>query len=159
MSTGKVADLFWLKTQETKCFCRSSTSAAVFSRLQGYQLSHWQMHEFPKRVWGKTKHIFHTCSQRSPSVLHLLTLQLSPLFSVLVMLLLLLQEGCSWGLLGVLHLTVQTSCSACLCCLTGTAFLRVTSGGNALPGVLLREIPSCMFFPRAPRTAGVLFPP
>lgn len=159
MSTGKVADLFWLKTQETKRFCRSSTSAAVFSRLQGYQLSHWQMHEFPKRVWGKTKHIFHTCSQRSPSVLHLLTLQLSPLFSVLVMLLLLLQEGCSWGLLGVLHLTVQTSCSACLCCLTGTAFLRVTSGGNALPGVLLREIPSCMFFPRAPRTAGVLFPP
>lgn len=159
MSTGKVADLFWLKTQETKRFCRSSTSAAVFSRLQGYQLSHWQMHEFPKRVWGKTKHIFHTCSQRSPSVLHLLTSQLSPLFSVLVMLLLLLQEGCSWGLLGVLHLTVQTSCSACLCCLTGTAFLHVNSGGDALPGVLLREIPSCMFFPRAPRTAGVLFPP
>lgn len=126
MSTGKVADLFWLKTQETKRFCRSSTSAAVFSRLQGYQLSHWQMHEFPKRVWGKTKHIFHTCSQRSPSVLHLLTSQLSPLFSVLVMLLLLLQEGCSWGLLGVLHLTVQTSCSACLCCLTGTAFLHVS---------------------------------
>uniref|UniRef100_A0A669R0R2 Voltage-dependent L-type calcium channel subunit alpha n=1 Tax=Phasianus colchicus TaxID=9054 RepID=A0A669R0R2_PHACC len=33
VSTGKVAVLFCLKTQETKCFCRSSTSATVLNAL------------------------------------------------------------------------------------------------------------------------------
>lgn len=115
------------------------------------------MHEFPKRVWGKTTHIFHTCSQCSPPVLHLLTSQLGPVFFVLVVLLL-QQGGFTWGLRGVLHLTVQTFCSACLCCLPGTVFLRVTSGGDTFPGVLLGEIPSHMFFPRAPRTAWGFVP-
>uniref|UniRef100_A0A8C3D2B4 Voltage-dependent L-type calcium channel subunit alpha n=1 Tax=Cairina moschata TaxID=8855 RepID=A0A8C3D2B4_CAIMO len=57
----------------------------------------------------------------------------------------------SRGLLGVLHLTFKPSSSGSLCCLPGMVFLDFTAGGEALPAVLLGEVPSCTLFPRAPR--------
>lgn len=37
-------------------------------------------------------------------------------------------------------------------------FLDFTAGGEALPAVLLGEVPSCTLFPRAPRKAWDVVP-
>ena len=130
----------------------------------------------PWETVGKTKRLFHTCGQCSykpPVVQHLLRSQLTPVFSVLGvsctegayihtavssgclsgLLLLLLRGGCSWCLLLGLHLTLKTFYPNSCCCLPGTAFFDFTSDGEALPDVLLGEVPSHMFFPRGPRKA------
>ncbi|KFQ45505.1 Voltage-dependent L-type calcium channel subunit alpha-1S, partial [Nestor notabilis] len=44
----------------------------------------------------------------------------------------------------------DTLCPNSCCCLPGTAFLHFTSDGEALPDVLLGEVPSHTFFPGAP---------
>lgn len=74
------------------------------------------------------------------------------------LLLLLLQGGCSWCLLLGLHLNLKTLCPDSHCCLPGIVFLDFTSDGEALPDVLLGEVPSYVFFPRAPRKAWHVVP-
>lgn len=74
------------------------------------------------------------------------------------LLLLLLQGGYSWCLLFGLQLMLKTFCPNTRCCLPGMAFLNFTSDGEALPDVLLGEVPSHMFFPRAPRKAWDVIP-
>lgn len=57
-----------------------------------------------------------------------------------------------------LHLTFKPSSSGSLCCLPGMAFLDFSAGGEALPGVVLGEVPSYTLFPRAPRKVWDVVP-